>query len=187
MFAYVGTEQGLADWISKFLADNHGLDPHTAGAQAVSWFWGLLTAGCVLSMLLLRLFDSRRVLVGSALAAMAVLTAALLGPAAVAIWAFPAVGFCISSMWPIIMSLGLNSVEQHQGAVAGILCTAMCGGAVVPLVIGQAADLIGLRTAMFALYATLAWILSIGFWANPVIGNKTRTSERRVPSLKSCS
>src|SRR4030081_3402064 len=47
VFAYVGSEQGAADWISKFLSQYHGYDPHTTGATAVSWFWGLLTAGCV--------------------------------------------------------------------------------------------------------------------------------------------
>jgi fucose permease len=48
MFASVGCEQGTADWISKFLYQYHGFDPHTKGATAVSWFWGLLT-GDVLS------------------------------------------------------------------------------------------------------------------------------------------
>src|SRR6266568_8997278 len=61
MFAYVGCEQGTADWISKFLSQYHGFDPHTTGAAAVSWFWGLMTAGCLVGMLLLKIFDSRRV------------------------------------------------------------------------------------------------------------------------------
>jgi fucose permease len=54
VFAYVGSEQGTADWISKFLSQYHGYDPHTIGATAVSWFWGLLTAGCFIGMLLLK-------------------------------------------------------------------------------------------------------------------------------------
>src|SRR5690606_36574335 len=33
IFAYVGTEQGLITWISKFLADYHQLNPDTAGAH----------------------------------------------------------------------------------------------------------------------------------------------------------
>jgi FHS family L-fucose permease-like MFS transporter len=173
MFAYVGTEQGTADWISKFLSTYHGYDPQTAGAAAVAWFWGLLTAGCLLGMLLLRLFDSRKVLIVSAIFAMAVLTTALLGPGQVALVAFPMVGFAISVMWPIIMSLGLNSVAEHHGAVSGILCTAICGGAVVPLIIGRLGDYAGLRIGMMFLYVTLAWILSIGFWARPIIANKT--------------
>jgi fucose permease len=173
MFAYVGTEQGTAVWISKFLSTYHGYDPQTAGAAAVSWFWGLLTAGCLLGMLLLRLFDSRKVLIVSAAVAMAVLAVALLGPGPVALIAFPMVGFAISVMWPIIVSLGLNSVAEHHGAVSGILCTAICGGAVVPLVIGRLGDYAGLRAGMTFLYVTLVWILSIGFWARPIVSNKT--------------
>ena len=63
VFAYVGSEQGTANWISEFLAKYHGYDPHTTGAAAVSWFWGLLTAGCFIGMGLLKIFDSRRALI----------------------------------------------------------------------------------------------------------------------------
>ena len=80
MFAYIGCEQGTADWISKFLYTYHGFDPQTTGADAVSWFWGLLTAGCVVGMLLLKFIDSRKVLIGGAVGSLICLTAALFGP-----------------------------------------------------------------------------------------------------------
>src|SRR5580658_1203430 len=92
VFAYVGSEQGTADWISKFLSQYHGYDPHTTGATAVSWFWGLLTVGCLIGMLLLKIFDSRRVLIGTCLGALLCLTAALFGPARVSVIAFPGIG-----------------------------------------------------------------------------------------------
>ncbi len=62
VFLYVGTEQGVANWISEFLRRYHGYDPHTVGAAAVAWFWGSMVAGCLAGMLLLKLFDSRAVL-----------------------------------------------------------------------------------------------------------------------------
>jgi MFS family permease len=46
IFTYVGCEQGTANWISQFLSPHRGYEPHTTGARAVSWFWGLMTAGC---------------------------------------------------------------------------------------------------------------------------------------------
>ena len=104
VFAYVGSEQGTADWISKFLSGYHGYDPHTTGATAVSWFWGLLTAGCFIGMGLLKLFDSRKVLIGTTLGALICLTAALLGPRHVSLIAFPAIGLFASVMWPILVS-----------------------------------------------------------------------------------
>jgi fucose permease len=179
MFAYVGSEQGTADWISKFLAQYHGFDPHTTGASAVSWFWGMMTAGCFVGMILLKAFDSRRVLLGFAFGALGALSVALFGSATVSLYAFPAIGFFASIMWPTVISLGLNSVKEHHGSFAGILCTGIMGGAVVPLIIGRLGDAVGLRTGMMFLYLTFACVGSIGLWARPIITNATFRSESK--------
>jgi fucose permease len=185
VFAYVGSEQGTADWISKFLAQYHGYDPHTTGASAVSWFWGLMTAGCFVGMILLKAFDSRRVLLGFSIGAMATLAAALFGPATVSLYAFPAIGFFASIMWPTIISLALNSVSEHHGSFAGILCTGIVGGAVVPLIIGRLGDLIGLRLGMMFLYATFGCVLSVGLWARPIITNATFAAKSQTSTTGS--
>jgi FHS family L-fucose permease-like MFS transporter len=173
VFAYVGSEQGTADWMSKFLAQYHGYDPHTAGAAAVSWFWGLLTAGCFIGMWLLKIFDSRYVLIGTCLGALLCLTAALFGPANVSIIALPAVGLFASVMCPILVSLALNSVSEHHGSFGGILSTGIMGGAVVPVIIGRIGDHFGLRAGLAFLYVTFTCVLSAGFWAQPLISNAT--------------
>jgi fucose permease len=171
IFAYVGSEQGVANWISQFLSTYHGVNPRAGGAQAVAGFWGLMTAGCVAGLALLKIFDSRRVLVFSGLGALASLTVALFGPAAWSRLAFPAIGLFASVMWPVIFSLGLNSVKAAHGAVAGMLCTAIVGGAVLPPVIGQIGDYFGLRAGMLVLYLTLGWVTAVGLWARPIVGN----------------
>jgi len=173
IFAYVGSEQGTADWISKFLSQYHNFDPHTTGASAVSWFWGLLTAGCFIGMLLLKIFDSRHILIGTSLGALLCLTAALFGSASVSRIAFPSIGLFASVMWPILVSLALNSVSEHHGSFAGILSTGIMGGAVVPVIIGRIGDHFGLRAGVGFLYVTFACVLSVGFWARPLITNAT--------------
>jgi fucose permease len=173
VFAYVACEQGTADWISEFLSRYHGFDPHTTGAAAVSWFWGLLTAGCLIGMGLLKLFDSRRVLIGFSTAALLCLTAALFGPSRVALYAFPGVGLFASIMWPVLVSLALNSVAEHHGSFAGILSTGIMGGAVGPVIIGRIGDHFGLRAGLCFLYLTFGTVLSVGFWARPLISNAT--------------
>jgi fucose permease len=139
-FAYVGSEQGTANWISKFLSQYHGFDPHTPGATAVSEFWGLMTVGCFAGMLLLKIFDSRSVLVVASIGALSSLSVALVGSASLSRYAFPAIGLFASVMWPIIVSLALNSVAEHHGAFSGILSTAVIGRAVVPVIIGRLGD-----------------------------------------------
>jgi FHS family L-fucose permease-like MFS transporter len=173
VFAYVGSEQGTADWISKFLSVYHGYDPHTTGATAVSWFWGLLTIGCFIGMLLLKIFDSRYVLMGTCLGALLCLSAALFAPAKISVVAFPAIGLFASVMWPILVSLALNSVSEHHGSFGGILSTAIMGGAIVPLIIGRIGDHFGLRAGGCVLYLTFGCVLSVGFWAKPLITNAT--------------
>ncbi|MBS0365240.1 MAG: MFS transporter [Proteobacteria bacterium] len=174
VIAYVGCEQGTADWMSPFLERYHHVDPHRGGAEAVAYFWGLMTVGCLLGMGLLKFFDSRRVLIGFSLAALCMLSVALFGSAAASRLAFPCIGFFASIMWPTLVSLGLNSVPQHHGPFAGILCSGIMGGALVPLVIGWLGDRYGLRSAMLVLYLTFGFVLSVGVWARPLIGNATR-------------
>jgi len=173
IFAYVGTEQGIANWTSKFLQTYHGINPATTGANVISYFWGLLTLGCLLGLLLLKLVDSRKVLLVFTSGAIIALAFALFGPATISIYAFPITGFFASVMWSVIFSLALNSVPAHHGTFSGILCTAIIGGAVVPLVIGGIGELIGLKFAMLLLFLTLGYIFSIGIWSKPLVTNKT--------------
>ena len=145
IFCYVGSEQGIANWISKFLSEYHGFNPQVEGARAVAMFWGLMTVGCLLGLVLLKLFDSRKVLIGFAAAAILTLTAALAGGAALSYYSFMTLGFFLSVMWSVIFSLALNSVQSHHGSFSGILCTAIVGGAFVSLAVGWLGERVGLR------------------------------------------
>jgi fucose permease len=173
IFCYVGSEQGIANWMSKFLSTYHGFDPQIEGARAVALFWGLMTVGCLLGLVLLKLFDSRRVLIGFTAAAILTLTTALGGGAALSYYSFMALGFFLSVMWSVIFSLALNSADRHHGSFSGILCTAIIGGAFVSFAVGWLGERVGLRASMLLLYATLGYVLSIGFWARPLVNNST--------------
>lgn len=172
MICYTATEQGIANWASKFLEIYHGIDPQTAGAAIIGRFWGYMSIGCLVGLAVLKLWDSRTVLKSSGTLSLALLAAALFGSRELAAVAFPGLGFSISVMFSIIMSLGLNSVDRHHGSFAGILCTGIAGGALGPLIVGGLGDLFGLRAALCFLFLTLGYILSIAFWARPLVNNK---------------
>ena len=173
IFCYVGTEQGVGNWISQFLSQYHGLDPQTVGADTVSYFWAMLTVGCLLGLLLLKFMDSRKLLILATSITIISLILALTGSEQMALIGFPMVGFFISVMYSIIFSLALNSVKEHHGSLSGILCTGIAGGAVIPFIVGGLGELMSLKSGMFFLIIPLAFILSIGFWAKPLVNNKT--------------
>src|SRR6185369_5582044 len=181
--AYVGTEQGLADWMGQFLLVYHGVPAETTGAYEVSLFWGLMVIGCMLGLALLKLLDSQLILRIFGVGAVACVLAALLGPKPVALAAFPLCGFMLSVMWSIIFALALNSVAEHHGSFTGILCTGILGGALIPLAIGWLGDRIGLQHAMFLILVLLAYIISISFWARPLTRNETLWKRRPAENV----
>ena len=173
IFAYVGMEQGIANWISEYLRTYHGFKPELEGAATVGLFWGMMTIGCILGLVLLKIIDSKIVLRIFTSSAFITLTITLFGNARMALFGFPALGFCLSVMYGIIFSLALNSVSKYHGSFAGILCTAIAGGAIFSLLIGKLKDVIGLQAGMMILYLPLLYILSLSFWAKPIVQNAT--------------
>ena len=173
IFCYVSTEQGVSVFMSTFLEQYHGIDPQTAGARCISWFWGSMTLGCLVGLVLLKLIDSRRLLRISGFLSIALLLLALFGPKNVSIFAFPAMGFSISMMYSIVFSLALNTATRYHGSFAGILCSGIVGGAAGPLLVSLLADVASLRAGMLLILLFLGYITFIGFWAHPLVNNKT--------------
>ena len=172
IFSYVGLEQGVANWVSKFLEIYHSIDPQVLGAKIISYFWGLMTLGTISGLFLLKKIDSRKILIFFTSASIISLLISIFGPSKVSLVSFPLIGFFISTMWSIIISLALNSMSKDHGAFSGILVSGIIGGAVFPLIIGIVADFAGLKVGITLLLIPLLFILSIGFWSSPLVNNK---------------
>src|SRR4029450_10662785 len=130
--------------MSQFLSTYHGVSPTLEGAHAVGAFWGLMSLGCVFGLLLLKLLDSKFVLGMFCTGAIVCVALALFGAREIALFAFPMAGFFLSVMFSVVFSLALNSTRRHHGALSGILCTGILGGALLPLLVGMLGDWLGL-------------------------------------------
>lgn len=173
IFAYVGMEQGISVWISKFLQDFHGYDSVTVGASAVAWFWALQSIGSLLGIVLLKLYDVKNILKVFLFLQLIALSCALFGSAKVSLISFPVCGFLTSVMYGSIFSLGMNSLKTHHGSFSGILCTGVIGGAIVPLLVGALGGVTSLRYGMCLVYLTILYMLYIALSAKPIVDNKT--------------
>ena len=173
IFCYVATEQSTSIYMTTFLSQVYGINPQTEGAHLVSLFWGSMTIGCIIGMILLRLIDSKKLLRYSGYITLILLGLSLYGSKNIAVICLPAMGFSISMMYSIIFSLALNSTKSHLGSFAGILCSAIVGGAIGPLLVGVIADFTNLRIAMLLIAVFVSYIIFIGFMAHPLVNNKT--------------
>ena len=80
-------------------------------------------------------------------------------------------GFSISGIWSLIISLGLNSVTKNHGTFTGILLTGIIGGAIFPFLIAFISQISELRYGMLLIFLGLLYISYIGFYSKPIEKN----------------
>ena len=115
IFCYVGIEQGINNWSSEFLYQYHLLDPEVVGVEVISSFWGNLTIGTVVSLFLVRLIDEKKLLNIYSLSSALLILFAIHGNANFSVLSFKLLGFSISGVWSVMISLGLNSHLSSSG------------------------------------------------------------------------
>jgi FHS family L-fucose permease-like MFS transporter len=74
-----------------------------------------------------------------------------------------AIGLFNSIMFPVIFTITLDRSSASEEATSGLLCTAIVGGAFVPLLVGAVADRAGYIAAFLvpaACYAVL-WLFAV--------------------------
>ncbi len=147
IFLYVGVEVGVANTIGFYLQDKLNIGEvlgeaaEAAKNTAISNYWGGLLLGRLVGSLVLdRIPGKTAIMIYISLAAGA-LYSVMNGDINQALWAFPAIGFFISIMFPTIYSTATNSFpKEYASAISGILCTAIIGGAVVGPAIAAVAE-----------------------------------------------
>ena len=148
IFLYVGAEVSIGSFLVNYLGQPFvaGL-PEAAAAKYVSFYWGGAMVGRFLGSGLQRRINPGKLLAFNAFAtaALAVTTMLTSGPAAM--WSILAIGLFNSIMFPTIFSLGIAGLGKHTGKGSGLLCMAIVGGAVIPVLQGALADRIGIHHA----------------------------------------
>jgi FHS family L-fucose permease-like MFS transporter len=166
IFLYVGAEVAIGSLLTNYLMSGHTL---AAGQQVagslVSVYWGLAMVGRFIGA-----FALRRMRPGLALAICAVGAATLaalsgLSGGLIAALAVLAIGLFNSIMFPTIFTLAIEDLGEngHQGS--GLLCLAIFGGAVVPLIAGRIADGFGLTAFLAVPVVCYMWIAGYGLYA----------------------
>ncbi|NRA83693.1 MAG: sugar MFS transporter [Gammaproteobacteria bacterium] len=148
IFVYVGAEVSIGSFLINFLGEENiaGLAESDA-AKYIGWYWGGAMVGRFIGSVVMQKVPAGKVLGFNALAAVALLTIAILADGALAMWAILLVGLCNSIMFPTIFSLGVSGLGAHTSQGSGILCLAIVGGALIPLLQGVLADTLGVQLA----------------------------------------
>ncbi|WP_210515982.1 sugar MFS transporter [Hymenobacter terricola] len=163
IFAYVGAEVAIGSHIVNYLAlpDVLGLSPAAAGQQ-VAKYWFAAMLGRFAGAYLLNKFAPAKLLAFNAAGAIALVLLSINSSGALAMWSLLAVGLMNSLMFSTIFTLAVAGLGRHTEQASGLLCTAIVGGAVVPLLFGVVADHQGLRLALLLPVLCYGYILWYG-------------------------
>jgi FHS family L-fucose permease-like MFS transporter len=158
IFVYVGGEVAIGSSIANYLAlDNIGhFVPASAipdaaaryhaalaaAARYISVYWlGAMVGRFIGSALLQKIKPGKLLTLFAVVAALLVIISVFTN-GHIAMWSILSVGLFNSIMFPCIFTMGIAELGPLTGKGSGILNMAIVGGAVIPWIVGKAADLI---------------------------------------------
>jgi len=165
IFLYVGVEVGLASIAVNYFK-TQGVDSLKTASFLVSLYWGGALVGRLLGSWMLTVIKSGKLLGIFGFAATFFLLVSMFSSGQVAIWSIVICGFFNSIMFPNIFALGIAGLGPMTSKGSGLIMTAVVGGAIVPALIGVAADKVGIQHAFVIpalCYLFIAWY---GLWGS---------------------
>lgn len=186
IFLYVGAEVSIGTQMALFLNSNAiwgqsnapfsvpllgfvmggdgvaGVSLQEAG-KAVAFYWGGAMVGRAIGSALLARIPAARLLgVFAAIAMMMCLFVVTVG-GVIAGFVALSIGFFNSIMFPVIFTLTLERTSASQESTSGLLCTAIVGGAVIPLLVGTVSGVAGYAAALIVPAACYACLIVFAF------------------------
>ncbi|KKO49442.1 major facilitator transporter [Arsukibacterium sp. MJ3] len=148
IFVYVGAEVGIGSFLVSYLSmPEIGGMTKSAASHYIAWYFGGAMLGRFIGAVVMQKVSAGKVLAFNAVCAVLLVALTILSSGKLAMWSLLLVGLCNSIMFPTIFSLAIAGLKQYTGQGSGILCLAIVGGAILPLLQGVLADNVGVQQA----------------------------------------
>ncbi len=166
IFMYVGAEVSIGSVLVSYLEQPSVLavDARTAG-ELLSLYWGGAMVGRFAGAYLLRIVAPGLLLAVFACGSAALVLISIATTGMISGWTLIGVGLFNSIMFPTIFSLGLDGLGKKTPEGSGLLCMAIVGGAIIPVLTGALADATTLATALIVPVICYGIIAAFGLYA----------------------
>lgn len=161
IFCYVGGEVAIGSLMINVLEKVANLD-HTQAANYLALYWGGAMVGRFAGSAVLNQFAPHKCVAFNAAAVVALIALAIICGGHIAMWSLLAIGLFNSIMFPTIFSLATKGLGKFTGQASGIICTAIVGGAIIPVAQGFFADNIGLLPSFVVSALCYVYIVYFG-------------------------
>ena len=161
IFLYVGGEVSIGSFLVNYFAESSigGLS-HAEAGEMVAYYWGAAMIGRLVGAAAMNYVAPTKYLSVNALIAIVMIIVSMNTTGSTAMWSILAVGFFNSIMFPTIFTLAVKGLGSLTSKGSGLVCQAIVGGALIPLVQGVAADMIGIQLSFIVpmlCYIYIGW------------------------------
>lgn len=136
IFFYVGAEASMGRFLTPALKQV-GLAEVSANFWGPTVFFGMLTVGRLLGSALLTIMSPRTCFRLSAALGLLGAIAIMVGSQTLALAGVVAAGLGFANIWPMLFSITVEEKPDRANELSGLMCMAISGGAIVPLLMGQ--------------------------------------------------
>jgi len=182
IFVYVGAEVAIGSFLVNYFKEpSIGGLSEAEGARYVSFYWGGAMVGRFIGTATLRLIRPGKLLAAHAIAAALLVVGTMLFTGQAAMWSIILVGLFNSIMFPTIFTIAIDGLGKHTGQGSGILCMAIVGGALIPVIQGALADRIGIHHCFIIPVVCYLYIAWYGVAGHPASKRAPDTATSQVP------
>ncbi|MGO9112383.1 MAG: MFS transporter [Thermoguttaceae bacterium] len=140
IFLYVGAEASMARFLKPALMQT-GLEEVAANNWGPTLFFLMLTVGRLLGGALLTIMSPRTCFRLSAALGLLGALALMIGSQQLALAGVVAAGLGFANIWPMLFSITVEEKPDRANELSGLMCMAIAGGAIVPLLMGELIDI----------------------------------------------
>jgi FHS family L-fucose permease-like MFS transporter len=163
IFVYVGGEVTIGSFLINYISlPEIGGFTQVQASKYVSLYWGGAMVGRFIGAALLQKVKPSRLLAINAMAVLALLGITLTTKGSIAVCSVVAIGLFNSIMFPTIFTLAIAGLGHSTSQGSGILCMAIVGGAIIPVIAGHVADTMGLQMGFLIPLLCYAYIVFYG-------------------------
>jgi MFS transporter, FHS family, L-fucose permease len=163
IFLYVGAEVSMSSGIPIYLKDVFNIDIQTLGVAGSGFFFIAIMSGRFLGSVVLNWISPQRFFVITSIVSLVSIAGLFVEVKAIVIASIFIAGLGFANIFPLIFSITVDKYPERANELSGLMVMAIAGGAFLPPVMGQVADLTSTTAGFIVPLTALGFVTFLSF------------------------
>lgn len=173
IFIVVGVDVGFNSNSGQFLIKQFGIEQNAAESGRSIYFFGRML-GTFAGAILLTRIPSRKFFMWTSMLGIICFVLIILVKSNILAWILVfMIGLAVANIWPLVFSIAIEKYPSRTNEISGLMMMAICGGAVIPILVGWVSDISKIAIGMTVLLAGMVYLFSVSIYC--IRTNKTIT------------